>query len=370
MFLQCIVHTADEKTPLYIASYRIIMTQPIVTHNTPLASRSFHPLRVLQPGGRAVVLAPMEDVSDSPFRLMCRRQGADMVYTEFISSEAIIRENEASRHKMRFEEPERPLGVQIFGGREEAMFGAAKVAEASNPDVVDINFGCPVKKVVKKNAGSACLRDLGMMERMAGTVVDATDLPVTVKTRLGWDEQTIRIDEVALMLQSAGVQSLTVHARTRDQGYKGEAQWEYFRLLKQTPGLRIPIIANGDITTPEHVRYLLDEIGVDGVMIGRAAIGNPWIFRDIRHYLESGEILPSPTVEERMQMCAEQLRASVAHHGERYGVIMMKKHYGNYIKGIRNGKYLRLEIMEKDRMEDILELLLNFRETTAAAVAV
>ncbi len=317
-----------------------------------------------------MILAPMEDVSDSPFRQMCRNLGADVVYTEFISSEALIRDSEASRHKMAFEEAERPLGIQIFGGREEAMHGAAKVAEANRPDLVDINFGCPVYKIVKKNAGSACLRDLGMMERMAGTVVDATPLPVTVKTRLGWDDNTIRIREVALMLQSVGVRSLTVHARTRSQGYKGEARWEYFKYLKETPGLEIPVIANGDITTPEHARYLFEETGVDGVMLGRAAIGNPWIFRDIKHYMEYGELLPPPTIQERMEMCADQLRASVAHHGERFGVIMMKKHYGNYIKGIRNGKHLRMEIMEKDRMEDILELLLNFSENPEIQVAV
>lgn len=325
---------------------------------------------VLSQGSQSVVLAPMEDVSDSPFRQMCREQGADMVYTEFISSEALIRDSDASWHKMAFEEAERPLGIQIFGGREEAMYGAAKVAEASNPDLVDINFGCPVHKVVKKNAGSACLRDLGMMERMAGTVVDATHLPVTVKTRLGWDERTIRIREVALMLQSVGIKALTVHARTRNQGYKGEAQWNYFKYLKDTPGLHIPVIANGDITTPGQAQYLFRETGVDGIMIGRAAIGNPWIFRDIHHYLKTGELLTPPTIEERMQMCARQLRASVDHHGERYGVIMMKKHYGNYIKGIRNGKYLRMKIMEKERMDDIIELLLNFREETSPPIAV
>lgn len=323
---------------------------------------------LLNPGSRSVVLAPMEDVSDSPFRLMCREQGADMVYTEFISSEAIIRENEASRHKMAFEESERPLGIQIFGGREEAMHGAAKVAEANNPDLIDINFGCPVYKVVKKNAGSACLRDLGMMERMARTVVQATRLPVTVKTRLGWDEQSIRITEVALMLQDAGIKALTVHARTRSQGYKGEAQWQYFKQLKQTPGLQIPVIANGDITTPQHVRYLFDEAGVDGVMIGRAAIGYPWIFRDVKQYLQTGALLAPPELEERLHMCARQLRASVAHHGERYGVIMMKKHYGNYLKGVRNGKHLRMELMKLDRMDDLLERLLTYRESAALGV--
>ncbi len=312
---------------------------------------------------KSVILAPMEDVTDSPFRQMCKLQGADIVYTEFISSEALIRESEHSMHKMSFEELERPFGIQIFGGREEAMFGAAKIAEANNPDLVDINFGCPVYKVVNKNAGSACLRDLGLMERMAGSVVDAVEtLPVTVKTRLGWDENTIRIDEVALMLQSVGIKALTVHARTRQQGYKGEARWEYFKLLKNTPGLHIPIFGNGDITTPEQAKQVFDETGVDGIMVGRAAIGNPWIFRDIKHYLETGEKLPEPTLQEKLEMCAAQLKASVEHHGERYGVIMMKKHYGNYLKGIRNGKYLRMQLMEHAELAPILEILLNYSE--------
>lgn len=309
---------------------------------------------------KPVILAPMEDVSDSPFRQMCKRLGADVVYTEFISSEAIIRDSDKSMHKMRFEEMERPFGIQIFGGREEAMEGAAQIAEANNPDLIDINFGCPVYKIVKKNAGSACLRDLGLMARMTEKVVDATKLPVTVKTRLGWDEETIRIQEVALMLQGLGVKALTVHCRTRSQGYKGSARWEYLKLLKNTPGLEIPIIGNGDITTPEEAKHVFDSTGVDGIMIGRAAIGNPWIFRQMKVYLQTGEILPEPTLRERMEICAEQLRASVAHHGEKYGVITMKKHYGNYLKGIRNGKKLRLELMEHDTAEPIIEALLNF----------
>lgn len=319
---------------------------------------------------RPIILAPMEDVTDSPFRQMCKLQGADIVYTEFISSEALVRESEHSMHKMHFEEMERPFGIQIFGGREEAMYGAAKIAEANNPDIVDINFGCPVYKVVNKNAGSACLRDLGLMERMAGSVVDAVqDLPVTVKTRLGWDEQTIRIDEVALMLQSLGIKALTVHARTRQQGYKGIARWEYFKLLKNTPGLHIPIFGNGDITTPEEAKHVFDETGVDGIMIGRAAIGNPWIFRNIKHYMEIGEHLPEPSLTDRLEMCAAQLQASVKHHGERYGVIMMKKHYGNYLKGIRNGKYLRMRLMEHAEMNPILEILLNYNEQELHPVA-
>lgn len=314
----------------------------------------------IQLGEKPIVLAPMEDVSDSPFRQMCKKFGADVVYTEFISSEAMIRDAPKSLFKMEFEEMERPFGIQIFGGREEAMAGAAAIAEANNPDLVDINFGCPVYKVVNKMAGSACLRDLGMMERMAGTVVDAVKTkPVTVKTRLGWDEATIKIDEVALMLQSVGIQALTVHARTRAQGYQGSARWEYFKLLKNTKGLHIPIIANGDITTPEHVKDLFDNYGVDGVMIGRAAIGNPWIFREIKHYLATGEHLAPPTMDERFELCAEHLRASVEHHGERKGVIMMKKQYGNYLKNLPGGKQLRIELMQFEESGPILERLLN-----------
>lgn len=317
----------------------------------------------LQIPDKAVVLAPMEDVTDSPFRQMCKLQGADVVYTEFISSEGIVRDADKSMFKMTFEQMERPFGIQIFGGREEVMADAAKIAEDNDPDIVDINFGCPVYKVVNKNAGSACLRDLSLMERMAGSVVDAVKTkPVTVKTRLGWDENTIKIQEVALMLQSLGVKALTVHARTRQQAYKGSARWEYFKLLKNTPGLHIPIIGNGDIITPEDAKKVFDDTGVDGIMIGRAAIGNPWIFRDVKHYLDTGEHLPSPTLKERLEMCAEQLKASVAHHGEKMGITMMKKHYGNYLKGVRNGKHLRIQIMEKNETSEILELIYNFNE--------
>ena len=308
-------------------------------------------------------LAPMEDVSDAPFRQICRRMGADMVFTEFISSEALIRDSDIALHKMSFQEAERPLGIQIFGGREEAMYGAAKVAEASKPDVVDINFGCPVYKVVNKGAGAACLKDIGMMERMAGTVVDAVEhKPVTVKTRLGWDESTIRIQEVALMLQSVGVKALTVHARTRAQKYKGDADWSWLKKLKNTPGLHIPIIGNGDVTTPELAAKLFTDTGVDAVMIGRGAIGNPWIFKQTREYLEQGSYKADIPLQERLAVCAKQLRLSVDHQGERYGVIIMKKHYGQYLKGIRNGKKLRMELMQHTTMEPILERLLNFTE--------
>lgn len=321
-------------------------------------------------GNKPLLLAPMEDVTDSPFRTICRRKGASIVYTEFISSEAIIRDSDSAIHKMNFTEEERPFGIQIFGGREEAMGGAAKMAEDNNPDVVDINFGCPVYKIVKKGAGSACLKDLDMMERMAGTVVDAVQSkPVTVKTRLGWDDRTIRIQEAALMLQDLGVKALTVHARTRCQKYKGDARWEWLKKLKNTHGLEIPIIGNGDVTSPQDAKRMFDETGVDGVMIGRGAIGNPWIFEHTRHYLETGELLPEPSVKERLELCAEQLRRSVEHHGERYGVIIMKKHYGQYLKGVHNSRHLRAKIMQESEMQPILELLLNFKEEELFAVA-
>jgi nifR3 family TIM-barrel protein len=305
----------------------------------------------------------MEDVTDSPFRTICRRKGASVVYTEFISSEAIIRDSEVAMHKMDFTEEQRPFGVQIFGGREEAMEGAAKVAQNNEPDVVDINFGCPVYKIAKKGAGAGCLRDLDMMQRMAETVVNAVNgIPVTAKTRLGWDDRTIKIREVALRLQSVGIKALAIHARTRSQKYKGDARWEYLKYVKDTPGLEIPIIGNGDVTSPQDVKRMFEQTGVDGVMIGRGAIGNPWIFERSRHYLETGELLPEPTVEDRIKLCAEQLRRSVDHHGERYGVIIMKKHYGQYLKGIRNSRQLRAEIMKEKEMQPIIELLMDFKD--------
>ncbi|HLR76380.1 MAG TPA: tRNA dihydrouridine synthase DusB, partial [Balneolaceae bacterium] len=293
----------------------------------------------------------------------CRSRGADAVYTEFISSEAIIRDNGQAMHKMDFMDEERPFGVQIFGAREEAMDGAAQTAEKTGADIIDINFGCPVYKIAKKGAGAGCLKDLGLMERMAGSVIDAVeDAPVTVKTRLGWDYSTIKIQEVALMLQSLGVKALAVHARTRNQKYKGDAQWEWLKKLKNTPGLEIPIIGNGDVTSPRKAKQMFDETGVDAVMIGRGAIGSPWIFERTRHFIETGELLPEPTNKERLELCAEQLRRSVEHHGERYGVIIMKKHYGKYLKGMRNSRHLRRDIMKHKTMQPILELLYNFKE--------
>jgi nifR3 family TIM-barrel protein len=271
---------------------------------------------------------------------------------------------------MDFTEEQRPFGVQIFGGREEAMEDAARTAEEENPDIIDINFGCPVYKIAKKGAGAGCLRDLDMMQRMAASVVDAVDdIPVTAKTRLGWDNQSIKIREVALRLQSVGIKALAIHARTRSQKYKGDARWDYLKHVKETPGLEIPIIGNGDVTSPEDAKRMFDETGVDGVMIGRGAIGNPWIFERSRHYIDTGELLPEPTIEDRINLCAEQLRRSVDHHGERYGVIIMKKHYGQYLKGIRNSRQLRGEIMKESEMEPIIDLLMKFKEQEMLAMA-
>ncbi|WP_138430511.1 tRNA dihydrouridine synthase DusB [Fodinibius saliphilus] len=321
-------------------------------------------------GNKPILLAPMEDVTDSPFRTICRRKGASIVYTEFISSEAIIRDNDQAMHKMDFTEEQRPFGVQIFGGREEAMEGAAKIAESNDPDVVDINFGCPVYKIVKKGAGCACLKDMDLMKSMAGSVVDAVEnKPVTVKTRLGWDDRTIKIQEAALMLQDLGIKALTVHARTRCQKYKGDARWEWLKKLKNTKGLEIPVIGNGDVTSPEDAKRMFDETGVDGVMIGRGAIGNPWIFERSRHYIETGELLPEPTVEDRIDLCIDQLRRSVEHHGERYGVIIMKKHYGQYLKGVHNSRHLRADIMKESEMQPIIDLMLRFKNEKMFATA-
>jgi nifR3 family TIM-barrel protein len=321
-------------------------------------------------GKKPLLLAPMEDVTDSPFRLMCRRHGASIVYTEFISSEALVRDTNGAIDKMEFLDEERPFGAQIFGAREEAMDGAAQIAKEKNADVIDINFGCPVYKIAKTGAGSGCLKDLSLMEKMAGSVIDAAgSIPVTVKTRLGWDDQSIRIGEVALMLQKLGVKALSVHARTRNQKYKGNARWEWLKKLKNTSGVEIPIIGNGDVTSEEDAKRMFDETGVDGVMIGRGAIGDPWIFERTRYYIETGQKLPEPTVRERLECCAEQLRRSVEHHGERYGIIIMKKHYGSYLKGVRNSRALRANIMEQKEMQPILELLLNFKENELFAVA-
>lgn len=304
-------------------------------------------------GDFPLLLAPMEDVSDPPFRAVCKEHGADLMYTEFISSEGLIRDAIKSRQKLDIFDYERPIGIQIFGGDEEALAISARIIEATNPDLLDINFGCPVKKVVCKGAGAAVLKDIDLMVRLTEAVVKATKLPVTVKTRLGWDHDSRNIEEVAERLQDVGIQALTIHGRTRTQLYKGEADWTLIGKVKNNPRIHIPIFGNGDIDSPEKAVEYKNRYGVDGVMIGRAAIGYPWIFREIKHYIKTGEILPPPTVEERIDACRKHLEGSIQWKGEKLGILEMRRHYANYLKGLSHIKEYRTKLVSFDTPEEI-----------------
>lgn len=309
-----------------------------------------------------LLLAPMEDVSDPPFRRLCKMHGADMLYSEFISSEGLIRDAIKSRQKLDIFDYERPVGIQIFGGDEEAMALSAKIVATVNPDLVDINFGCPVKKVVSKGAGAGVLKDIDLMVRLTKAVVNSTDLPVTVKTRLGWDEQSINIEEVAERLQDVGISALTIHARTRSQMYKGHSDWSYIAKVKNNPRMHIPIFGNGDIDSPEKALEYRNTYGIDGIMIGRAAIGYPWIFNEIKHYFATGELLPSPTIADRVEAAKNHLLWSVEWKGERQGVVEMRRHYANYFKGIPNFKEHRHKLVTLDASEEVVKALDNVLE--------
>ena len=313
-------------------------------------------------GDFPLLLAPMEDVSDPPFRRLCKMHGADMLYSEFISSEGLIRDAIKSRQKLDIFDYERPVGIQIFGGDEEAMALSAKIVATVNPDLVDINFGCPVKKVVSKGAGAGVLKDIDLMVRLTKAVVNSTYLPVTVKTRLGWDEQNINIEEVAERLQDVGISALTIHARTRSQMYKGHSDWSYIAKVKNNPRIHIPIFGNGDIDSPEKALEYRNTYGVDGIMIGRAAIGYPWIFNEIKHYFATGELLPSPTISDRVEATKNHLLWSVEWKGERQGVLEMRRHYANYFKGIPNFKEHRQRLVTLDSSEEIIRELEVVRE--------
>ncbi len=310
-------------------------------------------------GHHPIFLAPMEDVSDPPFRVLCKRFGADLLYTEFISSGGLVHEAEDSLKKLEFSPEERPIAIQIFGGDLEQVREAAQVVEEAQPDIIDINFGCPVKKVVRQDAGAASLRDPDRMRQLTEAVVDVARRPVTVKTRLGWDDRSIHIIEIARMLEDAGIGALAVHARTRSQMYKGEACWPWLRRLKEEARLRIPLIGNGDATTPEKIRDMFETTGVDAVMVGRGAIGNPWIFRDAKALLEGHELPPSPTWEERCALAAEHLELKCRWLGERRGVLEMRRMYGGYLKGLPGGNRLRQKLMQEVEPEAVLDLLLN-----------
>ena len=304
-----------------------------------------------------LLLAPMEDVSDPPFRIVCKEAGADLMYTEFISSEGLIRDAIKSRRKLDIFEEERPVGIQIFGGDEDSLSMAAKIAEVTNPDLLDINFGCPVKKVACRGAGAGVLKDIDLMVRLTKAVVGAIKIPVTVKTRLGWDDGTKNIEEVAERLQDVGIQALAIHGRTRCQMYKGNADWTLIGKVKNNPRIKIPIFGNGDIDSPQKALEYKNRYGVDGVMIGRAAIGYPWIFREIKHYLATGETLPSPTVEERVAVCKKHLTQSVAWKGPVVGINEMRRHYSNYLKGLPNIKEYRNKLVTIKEVAEIEAVL-------------
>ncbi len=313
-----------------------------------------------------LLLAPMEDVSDPPFRAVCKENGADLMYTEFISSEGLIRDAIKSRQKLDIFDYEKPIGIQIFGGDEEAMSMATSIVNATQPDLVDINFGCPVKKVVTKGAGAGVLKDVDLMVRLTESVVKATDLPVTVKTRLGWDESSKNIEEVAERLQDVGIKALSIHGRTRQQMYKGEADWSLIAKVKNNPRINIPIFGNGDIDSPQKALEYKERYGVDGIMIGRAAIGYPWIFNEIKHFLKTGEILPVPNLEDRVETAKKHLKFSVEWKGEKVGIYEMRRHYTNYFKGIPHFKPYRTRLVEGENYQSVLDTLDEVNEIFSA----
>ncbi|EEI91288.1 TIM-barrel protein, nifR3 family [Sphingobacterium spiritivorum ATCC 33300] len=308
-------------------------------------------------GNFPLLLAPMEDVSDPPFRYVCKQNGVDMMYTEFISSEGLIRDAAKSRQKLDIFEYERPIGIQIFGSEIEHMRQSSEICSLANPDLIDINYGCPVKNVVCKGAGSSLLQDIDKMVAMTKAVVEATHLPVTVKTRLGWDDNTKNVYEVAERLQDVGIKALSIHGRTRAQMYKGQADWSMIRDVKRNPRIKIPIFGNGDIDSVEKAAAWRQEFEVDGIMIGRASIGYPWIFREIKHFFETGQRLEGPTIAERVEVCRTHLTKSIEWKGEKTGIFEMRRHYANYFKGIPNFKEYRMKLVGLQSHHEIHEVL-------------
>ena len=316
-------------------------------------------IKNIELGEFPLLLAPMEDVSDPPFRYVCKQNGADLMYTEFISSEGLIRDAIKSKKKLDIFDYERPIGIQIFGGDEEAMAMSARIVDATQPDILDINFGCPVKKVVCKGAGAGVLKDIDLMVRLTKAVIRSTSLPVTIKTRLGWDDNSKNILEVAERMQDIGVAAISIHGRTRTQMYKGNADWTLIGAVKNNPRISIPIFGNGDVDTPEKALEMKNKFGVDGVMIGRAAIGNPWFFNEVKHFLKTGQHLPPPTMEQRSEVCKTHLLKSCEWKGERLGIIEMRRHYANYFKGMNNFKQTRHKLVTCDNLNEIIETLEN-----------
>ena len=302
-----------------------------------------------------LLLAPMEDVSDPPFRRLCKTHGADLMFSEFISSEGLIRDAIKSRQKLDIFDYERPVGIQIFGGDEDAMAMSAEIVSTVNPDLIDINFGCPVKKVVCKGAGAGVLKDIDLMIRLTKAVIRSTNLPVTVKTRLGWDDNSINIDEVAERLQDIGVQALSIHARTRAQMYKGHSDWSHIARVKNNPRIVMPIFGNGDIDSPEKALEYKNKYGIDGIMIGRAAIGYPWIFNEIKHFFETGTHLPKPTIEDRVEAARNHLQWAMDWKGQHLGILETRRHYTNYFKGLPNFKEHRMKMVSSENPDFIFQ---------------
>lgn len=321
-------------------------------------------------GDFPLLLAPMEDVSDPPFRLVCKQNGADLMYTEFISSEGLIRAAAKSRKKLDIFEYERPIGIQIFGSLIESMREATEIASQAQPDLIDINYGCPVKNVACRGAGASLLQDIDKMVAMTKAVVESTHLPVTVKTRLGWDDTTKNVYEVAERLQDVGIKALTIHGRTRAQMYKGQADWNLIREIKRNPRIQIPIFGNGDVDSVEKAANWRLEYEVDGIMIGRAAIGYPWIFREIKHFFATGEKLAGPTLAERISVCSTHLEKSIEWKGVKTGIFEMRRHYANYFKGIPDFKEYRMRLVSLENVDDISSVLSEIEEKFEDFVAV
>ena len=307
-------------------------------------------------GSFPLLLAPMEDVSDPPFRALCKENGADVVYTEFISSEGLIRDAAKSKIKLDIYEKERPVGIQIFGANLDSMLKAVDIVEKTKPDIIDINFGCPVKKVVSKGAGAGILKNLDLMESLTKAIVKRTKLPITIKTRLGWDQETIKIVEVAERLQDVGCKAIAIHGRTRAQMYKGEADWTYIEKVKNNQRMHIPVFANGDINTPEKAQHI-KTLGLDGAMIGRASIGNPWFFNEVKHFLKTQNHLPPATISERVAMAKRHLEMAIEWKGERLGIYETRRHYANYFKGIPDFKPYRQKLVTSDEPKEVYSTL-------------
>ncbi len=319
-------------------------------------------------GSFPLLLAPMEDVSDPPFRALCKENGADVMYTEFISSEGLIRNAEKSVQKLDIYPFEKPIGIQIFGNNIDSMKEATEICEKANPDIIDINYGCPVKKIACKGSGAGILQDIPKMVSMTKEIVKTTSLPVTVKTRLGWDDSTKYIVEIAERLQDIGIKAISIHGRTRKQMYKGDADWTLIGEIKNNPRMNIPVFGNGDVDSPIKAKEMKEKYGVDGIMIGRAAIGYPWIFNEIKHYLKTGKLKKGPDMNERIRVCKNHLKHSIAWKGERLGVVETRRHYTNYFRSIPNFKPYKKILVSCDNPKEIFstldEISFKFSETT------